>query len=120
MDEHPTIFAAACRNAGVKPVYAPFWQHLPFINIYRSITPDILHQLYQGLIKHLVSWLISAFGADEMDARCRRMPPNHNTRIFTKGISTLSRITGQEHRDMCRVLIGIIIDLRLPHGHSPV
>jgi hypothetical protein len=59
-----------CSNAGIKPVVSPFWRDLPFVNIYQSITPDILHQLYQGVIKHLVHWLISAFGAAEIDARC--------------------------------------------------
>ncbi|KAH8100185.1 hypothetical protein BXZ70DRAFT_893418 [Cristinia sonorae] len=118
-DEHPTIFAQACIDAGIKPVYRPFWEGLPYVNIYRSITPDILHQLYQGLIKHLVAWLTSAFGANEIDARCRRMPPNHTTRLFSKGISTLSRVSGQEHRDMCRILLGLIVDLRLPGDESP-
>ncbi|THH32704.1 hypothetical protein EUX98_g1491 [Antrodiella citrinella] len=119
-DEHPSVFAKACLDAGIKPVYHPFWQHLPYVNIYRSITPDILHQLYQGLIKHLVAWLISAFGDAEIDARCRRMPPSHHARLFSKGISSLSRVTGQEHRDMCRILLGLIVDLRLPGGQSPL
>ena len=35
----------------------------------------ILHQLYQGVIKHLVAWLTEAYGAAEIDARCRRLPP---------------------------------------------
>ncbi|KAH8100281.1 hypothetical protein BXZ70DRAFT_938839 [Cristinia sonorae] len=118
-DEHPTVFAQACIDAGIKPVYRPFWEGLPYVNIYRSITPDVLHQLYQGLIKHLVAWLTSAFGATEIDARCRRMPPNHNTRLFFKGISTLSRVSGQEHRDISRILLGLIVDLRLPGDNSP-
>ncbi len=117
-DAHPTEFAQACLNAGIKPIYHPFWEDLPYVNIFRSITPDILHQLYQGLIKHLVSWLTTAFGVTEIDARCRRMPPNDNTRTFSKGLSTLSQVTGQEHRDMCRILMGLIVDLHLPNGES--
>lgn len=120
MDDDPSEFTRACLDAGIKPIYHPFWYDLPYVNIYQSITPDVLHQLYQGLVKHLVAWLISAFGANEIDARCRRMPPNHGTRLFTKGISTLSRVSGQEHRDMCRVLLGLIVDLRLPNGASTV
>jgi hypothetical protein len=39
------VFSQACKDAGIKPIQHPFWQHLPFVNIFRSITPDILHQL---------------------------------------------------------------------------
>ncbi len=68
VDSHPMIFVQACLEAGIKPVYHPFWEDLPYTNIYRSITPDILHQLYQGLIKHLISWLTTIFGPVEIDA----------------------------------------------------
>lgn len=114
----PTAYRKACKEVGIKAVVDPFWEHLPFVNIFISITPDILHQLYQGVIKHVVGWLISAFGETEIDARCRRLPPNHNLRHFSKGISTLSRVTGQEHSDMCRILLGLIVDLRLPGNKS--
>ncbi|KAF8220705.1 hypothetical protein L208DRAFT_1188589, partial [Tricholoma matsutake] len=57
ISQGPTVFTQACREAGVKPVQHPFWENLPFLNIYQSIAPGILHQLYQGVIKHLISWL---------------------------------------------------------------
>ncbi|KDQ49252.1 hypothetical protein JAAARDRAFT_201038 [Jaapia argillacea MUCL 33604] len=84
-------FNRACVDAGIKPIYHPFWEDLPYVNIYRSIAVDVLHQLYQGIVKHLLKWLAEAFGADELDARCRRLPPNHNIKIFSKGITSLSR-----------------------------
>ncbi|KAK7676503.1 hypothetical protein QCA50_020521 [Cerrena zonata] len=120
VDGPPGEFFAACRGAGIKPIVHPFWEGFPYTNIFRAITPDILHQLYQALIKHLVAWLTNskAFGPIEVDARCRRMPPNHTTRLFTKGITTLSRVSGQEHRDIARIVMGLIVDLRLLNGHS--
>ncbi|KAF8065173.1 hypothetical protein FPV67DRAFT_1653931 [Lyophyllum atratum] len=114
----PAGFLQACKHAGVKPVVDPYWVDLPYAHIYRSITPDVLHQLYQGILKHLIRWVIAAYGATEIDARCRRLPPNHNIRLFMKGISTLSRVTGQEHDQMCRILLGLIIDAPLPNGLS--
>ncbi|TFK78674.1 hypothetical protein K466DRAFT_506925 [Polyporus arcularius HHB13444] len=113
-------FSKACREAGIKPVRNPFWAQLPFVNIFQSITPDILHQLYQGVIKHLVAWLKDAYGAEELDARCRRLPPNHQIRLFMKGITTLTRVTGKQHADMCKCLLGLIIGLPLRDGLSPV
>ncbi|PIL31105.1 hypothetical protein GSI_05801 [Ganoderma sinense ZZ0214-1] len=118
-DEGPRAFTRACREAGIKPLYHPFWESLPYMNIYYAITPDILHQLYQGVVKHLIGWLQKACGADEIDARCRRMPRNNSLRHFSKGISCMSRVSGKEHRDMCRVLPGLILGLPLPGGASP-
>ena len=112
------VFHAACREAGVKPVFHPFWESLPLTNVFVSITPDILHQMLQGVMKHLIAWLTSsdAFGPGEIDARCRSLPPNHHIKTFPIGLSTLSRVTGKEHKDMCRILLGLIIDLPLPSG----
>ena len=115
-------FHAACREAGLKPVYHPFWESLPLTNIYLSITPDILHQLLQGVMKHLISWLTSpsVFGPGAINARCRTMPPNHHITQFPRGITTLFRVTGTEHKDICRILIGLIINLPLPNGQVSV
>ena len=109
-------FHLACRVAGQKPVYHPFWESLPFTNVFISITPDILHQLLQGVLKNLIIWILVAFGSAEIDARCRRLPPNHHIHIFAKGISGLSRITGKEHKNMSRILLGLILDLPLRGG----
>ena len=68
ISEGSTIFARNCRNAGIKPVQHPFWEDLPYANVYRAITPDILHELYQGVMKHLIAWIIEAYGAAEIDA----------------------------------------------------
>ncbi|KAJ7928183.1 hypothetical protein B0H13DRAFT_1573399, partial [Mycena leptocephala] len=52
----------------------PFWEGLPYTNIFRPISPDVLHQLYQGIVKHLIAWLKECCGEAEIDARCRRLP----------------------------------------------
>lgn len=113
-DSDPGQFLMACDALKLKPVYRPFWQQLPLINIFQSLTPDILHQLYQGMVKHVLSWLRAAYGDGEIDARFQRLAPNHHIRIFKTGISGLSRMTGKEHDQICRVLLGVIVDMRLP------
>ncbi|KAF8835183.1 hypothetical protein BDN67DRAFT_992522 [Paxillus ammoniavirescens] len=120
VDSDPAAFTRECRASRLKPIFHPFWEGLPHTNIFESITPDILHQVYQGMIKHLIAWIRQAFGDAEIDARCRRLPPNHNIRLFFKGISTLSRVSGKEHNQICRFLLGIIVDLQLPNNVSPV
>ncbi|KAI0821718.1 hypothetical protein BC628DRAFT_793206 [Trametes gibbosa] len=119
-DGDARTFSKKCREAGVKPLFHPFWEGLPFANIFYSITPDVLHQLYQGVVKNLLAWIQEAYGADEIDARCRRLPLNHNLRHFAKGISKMSRVTGKEHQDICRILLGLVIGMPLSGGASPV
>ncbi|PCH41885.1 hypothetical protein WOLCODRAFT_89528 [Wolfiporia cocos MD-104 SS10] len=116
VDQPPQIYGAACHDAGIKPIYHPFWEDLPYADIYLSIAPDILHQLYQGILKHPCNWIKSAYDNIELDARCRSMPPNCHTHLFSKGITTLSRLTGQEHSYISSILLGLIIDQYLPNN----
>ena len=117
-EKEPRGYVAMCKGAGIKPTVDPFWQFLPYANIYQSITPDVLHQLHQGVVKHLISWLQDAFGARELDSRSHCLPPNHNVRHFSKGISGFSRISGKEHAEICKVILGLVIGLPLPDGLS--
>ena len=116
----PAGYSTTCSEAGIKPIVHPFWQSLPYSDVYLSLTPDILHQLYQGVMKHLIAWVTTAFNKKDLDARCQCLPPNFSIRSFTKGITSLSRLTGKEHADMCRILLGLIIDMDLADGTSPV
>ncbi|KAI1782523.1 hypothetical protein LXA43DRAFT_1143098, partial [Ganoderma leucocontextum] len=113
---HPKAsdFTQKCRDANVKPIQRPFWMGLPYTDIYQSITPDVLHQLYQGVFKHLLSWLKDACGAAEIDARASRLPPNHGVRIFWKGITKLARVSSAEHKQISRFLLGLVVDMPLP------
>lgn len=55
-------------------------------------------------------------GDTEINARCRRLPPNHNIHLFMNGISRLSRISGAEHNQICCFVLGLVIDIRLPNN----
>lgn len=117
-DKRPDKFFQECAAVRIKPIVHPFWEDLPYCNIFLAIVPDILHQLKQGMIKHLFTWIKTIYGKAEIDARCKRLPPNHHVRHFFKGITPLSRLTGTEHADVAKILLGIIIDLPIPGGHS--
>ena len=113
-----TEFTKACADEGVKPVQCVFWKDSPFINIYSSIVPDILHQLFQGILKHLIAWIRVACGDAEIDACCHCLPQNHHIRLFMKGISHLNRVTGTEYDQIPRFLLALVADIHLPSGHS--
>ncbi|KAI0039517.1 hypothetical protein FA95DRAFT_1585270 [Auriscalpium vulgare] len=99
---------AMLKEKGLINVTHPFWANLPHCNIHDTITPDVLHQLYQGMIKHLLVWLSNLMGEAELDARFRRLPEAHGIRRFMNGISGLSRVTGGEHKEICKQILGCL------------
>jgi hypothetical protein len=78
--------------------YSPFWVGFPLVDIHRCITPDVLHQLYQGVLKHLVAWVQAVMGAEELDRRIQALPPACGVRHFKNGISSLTQVSGTEHK----------------------
>ena len=77
VDSNLKDYKAACKAAGIKPIY-PFWVELPYADIFQSITPNILHQLHQGLFQHIFSWIFhpNTYGAAEIDACFQQVIPN--------------------------------------------
>ncbi|KDQ58872.1 hypothetical protein JAAARDRAFT_128116 [Jaapia argillacea MUCL 33604] len=107
----------ALKDFGLNFVLEPFWVGLPYCDIHVAITLDILHQLYQGVIEHIKSWLRKLIGDAELDAQFKRLPPMHGLRHFTDGISGLSRVSGNEHREICKQILGCVLNhLNVPHA----
>ncbi|KZV91631.1 hypothetical protein EXIGLDRAFT_769682 [Exidia glandulosa HHB12029] len=96
------------RTFGINYIPHPFWEGWPHADIHLSITPDILHQLYQGVIKHLTAWATTIVGEAELDARFKRVLPAYGLRYFKDGISGLQRVSGLEHKAIAKVLLGCL------------
>ena len=111
-------FHATCQEEGLKPVFHPFWESLLLADIFLLIMLDILHQMLQGIMKHLIGWLIGIFGPVAINMQCKAIPPSHKILLFMKGISTLLCISGHEHKKMCSILLGLILDLLIPGGQD--
>ena len=90
-------------------VFKPFWDGFPLADIHRAITPDVLHQLYQGVFKHLIDWCQKILRPEELDARIRCLPPGYGLRQFKNGLSALSQISGSERKHMAKILLGCLI-----------
>lgn len=109
LDSFPAV-NTYLKEHGLNYVLEPFWKEWAHVNIHDAITPDILHQLYQGVIKHLVKWLQKLVGKKELDARMQRTPKVHGLRSFEKGISVLQRISGTEHKAIAKQLLPNVAD----------
>jgi len=51
--------------------------------------------------------------AAHYNTHCQMIPPNHHLFLFTKGITTLSCMSGHKHKKMASILLGLIIDLHV-------
>ncbi|KAE9390999.1 hypothetical protein BT96DRAFT_959647 [Gymnopus androsaceus JB14] len=88
--------------------YRPFWDELPFCDIHFCITPDVLHQLYQGVLRHIITWCQQILTEKELDCRICCLPPAYGVRHFKNGISALSQISGAECKNMGKILLGSV------------
>lgn len=117
---HKTFHDTCMADDVAGGVYVPFWKDLPFTDIHKCITPDVLHQLYQGIFKHILSWCQIIIPSKELDARISRLPFGPGLRRFKNGISDLSQISGSERKNMAKVLLGCVHDLLPPEGVNSV
>ncbi|KAI6040960.1 hypothetical protein EDC04DRAFT_2879042 [Pisolithus marmoratus] len=95
---------------GLRPIFSPFWADLPHANIFTMITPDILHQLHQGIIKdHFKRWCMVLMGKANFDARFHAMPVFPGLRHFKEGISKVKQWTGADHKQVqCVFLVALV------------
>ena len=96
--------------------FEPFWAGFPYVDIHRCISPDVLHQLYQGVLKHLITWVQELMGDDELDSRIRSLPPAFGVRHFSGGISALTQVSGVERKHIARILLAVLIGKIDPRG----
>ncbi|KAG9093020.1 hypothetical protein FS749_015247 [Ceratobasidium sp. UAMH 11750] len=104
---------ADMRALHLKPVW-PWWGDLPDVNLATCFTPDLLHQVYQGMFKtHLLRWLKHLVGPKVLDERLISMKLAAGMRHFTNGVLGISQWTGRESKQLLAQILPVVIgDLR--------
>ncbi|KIY44276.1 hypothetical protein FISHEDRAFT_29189, partial [Fistulina hepatica ATCC 64428] len=107
---HEAQYYDMCMTSDVSGgVYHPFWEDLPYCNIFACMTGDILHQVYQGVLKYLITWAQELMSKEELDARISRLPPAYGVRHFKNGISKLSQVSGPERKQISHILLACLV-----------
>ncbi|KAJ7737447.1 hypothetical protein DFH07DRAFT_753069 [Mycena maculata] len=110
IDQSQNKFPVQFVDQNLRPIN-PFWADFPHCDIFSCFTPDLLHELHNGVFgDHIVKWSTKAItGEDgEVDQRFRAMTPHPSLRHFAKGISLTSQWTGNERKNMEKVFVGIL------------
>jgi hypothetical protein len=89
-------------------IHRPFWRDWPMAEPSEFLTPEPLHHWHKMFWDHDAKWCIHAVGASEIDFRFSILHPHTAYRHFKEGISKLKQVTGREHRDVQRYIVGII------------
>jgi hypothetical protein len=97
----------------------PFWRDWTLPN---GIPPnphqifpiEVLHHFHKCFWDHDIKWCIRAVGEDEINFRFALLHPRCGYRRFPAGISALKQVTGREHRNIQRYILGIITGA-VPH-----
>lgn len=101
-------------GSGLKPWW-PWWASLPYVNLSTCLVPDILHQLYQGLVKpHAVRWSQHAVGLERLDDYLASMPKAPGMRHFSRGVSKFKNWTGRESKEVAKQLLPAVADQTVP------
>jgi hypothetical protein len=111
-DLHARVFLRTTTTeftqARLNPVGRPFWADLPHADIFKCLTPDLLHQIHRGVFKdHLLKWCQTILGIAEMDRRYATIPVHLDVRHFD-ALSKLSQTNGTEHKNMEKAFVGVV------------
>jgi hypothetical protein len=97
----------------LQPIW-PWWANLPYYDFAGSLMPDILHQLHQGMLKHLLKWTYKAAGKTGpamVDRYFVAMPNAEGMRHFKQGVSGVKQWTGRESKEVEKQLLPVIASL---------
>ncbi|KAF8504076.1 hypothetical protein JB92DRAFT_3206668 [Gautieria morchelliformis] len=109
--------AHPCDDVGIREVRQPFWENIPHCDIFRCLTPDILHQLHKGVFKdHLSTWCMKVATHPENDACFQAVPSHPSVHHFKKGILTISQWSGTVYKNMEKVFVGLMAGALPPHA----
>ncbi|KAF9455600.1 hypothetical protein BDZ94DRAFT_1362207, partial [Collybia nuda] len=88
-------------------VHRPFWRDWPMAEPSEFLTPEPLHHWHKMFWDHDAKWCIHAVGSREIDFRFSVLHPHTAYRHFREGVSALKQVTGREHRDLQRYIVGV-------------
>ncbi|KAG1832346.1 hypothetical protein F4604DRAFT_1606038 [Suillus subluteus] len=102
-------FHKTCQTLHLNGVVEPYWKDWGNACPSSFLTPDGLHQWHKFYFDHVINWSINIMGGAELDRRLSALQPRVGVRHWANGVSTLKQLTGREHRDLEKLLPGVVV-----------
>ncbi|KAG8699432.1 hypothetical protein FRC08_005309 [Ceratobasidium sp. 394] len=101
-------FTLGSDKHGLGDVEYPFWESLPFVDICTTLSLNLLHSFHKFFFDHPFQWNKNSLGDKELDARIRSQVALVGARVFPKGVSHISQMSGKEHRALQAIELGVV------------
>jgi len=101
-------FLKVIKRLQLNGVIDPCWNIWALSDPSDFITPEVLHHFHGMFWNHDVKWCIAVTGAAELDFRFSLIQTLVGYRAFNEGISKLKQVTGCDHCEIQRYIIGAV------------
>ncbi|KAF8235463.1 hypothetical protein L208DRAFT_1256993, partial [Tricholoma matsutake] len=96
-------------------VHWPFWVDWSMSDPSIFLMPEPLHHRHKAIWDYDAKWCINAIGSREIDFCFSGLQSHTGFWHFNEGISKLTQVTGQEHRDIQGYIVPVIAGAVLKH-----
>ena len=106
--ETPLEFLYKGKKLGLCGVKLPFWINLPYVDICKTLSLDLLHSFYKFFYNHVFHWNRTGLGAAELDACLALQIQLVGDCVFAQGVLRISQMSGKDHRDLMRTQVAVV------------
>ncbi|KAG9078838.1 hypothetical protein FS749_009099, partial [Ceratobasidium sp. UAMH 11750] len=114
----PYEFSLGADKYQLGDVEYPFWESLPFMDICKVLSVDLLHGFHKFFFDHPFDWNVHSLGEEEIDARMKSQIPLVGGRVFPRGVTHISQMSGKEHRALETVHLAVVANSSIAYGHQ--
>ncbi|KAG8684415.1 hypothetical protein FRC11_012148, partial [Ceratobasidium sp. 423] len=115
---YPYEFSLTAGKYRLGDVEFPFWAELPFIDICQVLSVDLLHGFHKFFYDHPFKWNMNSLGEDEIDVRMKAQVPYAGSRVFPKGVSHISQMSGKEHQALATVHLSVVANTPVKYSRE--
>ncbi|KAG8795971.1 hypothetical protein FRC12_007317 [Ceratobasidium sp. 428] len=112
----PYKFSLGCAKERLCDVEYPFWARLPLVDICQALSVDLLHGFHKFFFDHPFRWNTNSLTEEKMDARIKAQVPYSGGRMFPRGVTHISQMSGKEYRAIQETHLSVMAHSGQPYA----